>query len=174
MQIAATEVPLLDTIDEIKLRGIEELKLSNSSNEKTNSRSSEPEQPFQVVVASKADKKVLFEFCKTGQGFSAVQRRDAWVLATGTLQIMISSPPDYYADLVDYSQTLYQTYPSQNRHQIRLDLPRTFADEVYFSQNSGIGREISNTIERICLAYSVRNSVIGYCQGFNFLVGRLL
>lgn len=29
-------------------------------------------------------------------------------------------------------------------------------------------------ISRVCTAYSTRNLHIGYCQGFNFIVGRLL
>ena len=56
-----------------------------------------------MVVASKEYRKFLFDYCKTGQGFTAVQRRDAWILATGALQIMISAPEDYYSDLVEYS-----------------------------------------------------------------------
>lgn len=31
-----------------------------------------------------------------------------------------------------------------------------------------------NAIDNILRAYSVRNPTIGYCQGFNFIVGRLL
>ena len=30
------------------------------------------------------------------------------------------------------------------------------------------------SIENICRAYSVRNPTIGYCQGFNFIIGRLV
>lgn len=30
------------------------------------------------------------------------------------------------------------------------------------------------SIENILKAYSVRNPTIGYCQGFNFIVGRLV
>lgn len=29
-------------------------------------------------------------------------------------------------------------------------------------------------VENILRAYSIRNPTIGYCQGFNFIVGRLL
>jgi hypothetical protein len=36
------------------------------------------------------------------------------------------------------------------------------------------GKDVRDAIKRICTAYSVRNNVIGYCQGFNFIVGRLL
>jgi hypothetical protein len=65
-----------------------------------------------MVIASKTYRKFLYEFCKVGQGFSAVQRRDAWLLATGALQLMISVPQNYYADLVEYAENLYLAYPS--------------------------------------------------------------
>lgn len=29
-------------------------------------------------------------------------------------------------------------------------------------------------LRRVCKAYTVRNPEIGYCQGFNFMVGRFL
>ena len=29
-------------------------------------------------------------------------------------------------------------------------------------------------MRRVCLAYTIRNPEVGYCQGFNFIVGRLL
>jgi len=33
---------------------------------------------------------------------------------------------------------------------------------------------MTHAIENILRAYSIRNPTIGYCQGFNFIVGRLL
>ena len=66
------------------------------------------------------------------------------------------------------------TYPSVNSTQIKLDVPRTFSDEAHFSVSSKVGQEELEKIERVCLAYSVRNSVVGYCQGFNLIVGRLI
>ena len=64
------------------------------------------------------------------------------MLATGAYQAMLMAPPDYYESLLQFSQSLPQTYPSQNLHQIRLDLPRTFADEPYFNQSTAIGKEV--------------------------------
>ena len=85
------------------------------------------------------------------------------MLASGALSKMNSSPADYYQSLVEYSQNLYLSYPTLNSSQINLDISRTFGDEVYFSQNSNVGKENIQHIKRVCLAYSVRNSVIGYC-----------
>ena len=31
-----------------------------------------------------------------------------------------------------------------------------------------------DAIQRVCTAYAYRNVHIGYCQGFNFVIGRLL
>lgn len=96
------------------------------------------------------------------------------MLASGAYQAMSAAKQNYYESLIWYSETKSLSYPSQNLHQIKLDLPRTFADEPYFDKNTAIGQEVIKSIERVCLAYSVRNGVIGYCQGFNFIAGRLL
>ena len=50
-----------------------------------------------------------------------------------------------------------------------MDLGRTFPGEDFYRRP-----EIIDSLRRICLAYAVRNPEIGYCQGFNFIVGRLL
>ena len=33
---------------------------------------------------------------------------------------------------------------------------------------------MTEKLRRVCKAYTVRNPEIGYCQGFNFMVGRFL
>ena len=35
-------------------------------------------------------------------------------------------------------------------------------------------KEIIDQLRRVCIAYTIRNPEIGYCQGFNYIVGRLL
>ena len=62
-----------------------------------------------------------------------------------------------------------KTFPNPNFKQISVDLPRTFQDEEYY-QNP----RTMKAVENILRAYSIRNPTIGYCQGFNFIVGRLL
>ena len=71
-----------------------------------------------------------------------------------------------YYDLV----SLPLTTASQSLKQIQLDLPRTFPDEPYFSQNSP-GRE---AMRRILIAYCKYDNNLGYAQGMNFIVGSLL
>jgi hypothetical protein len=50
-----------------------------------------------------------------------------------------------------------------------MDLHRTFPGDPYFEKEDNVKK-----LKNILLAYSRRNISIGYCQGFNFIVGRLL
>ncbi|MCQ2818477.1 MAG: TBC domain-containing protein [archaeon] len=52
---------------------------------------------------------------------------------------------------------------------IKLDLPRTFPNETFFQSKENLDK-----LHRILIAYSRRNALVGYCQGFNFLAGRIL
>jgi hypothetical protein len=74
--------------------------------------------------------------------------------------------PNYYHNL----SSLFPDYiPSPYENQIDMDLYRTFPDDPFFRDENNIKR-----LKNILLAYSRRNISIGYCQGFNFIVGRLL
>ena len=74
--------------------------------------------------------------------------------------------PNYYNYLLNY-------YPNeiilQNKHQIEIDLNRTFPEDKFFHEEETI-----NKLRNILLTYSKRNVSIGYVQGFNFIVGRIL
>jgi len=50
-----------------------------------------------------------------------------------------------------------------------VDLERTFPGEDFYNDS-----EIIEQLRRVCVAYTIRNPEIGYCQGFNFIVGRFL
>ena len=56
--------------------------------------------------------------------------------------------------------------------QIRQDLPRTMPERAEFGEE-GAG-PLTPALERVLLALSARNSVVGYCQGMNFVVAALL
>lgn len=71
----------------------------------------------------------------------------------------------YSAILIHYDRS----FPNPNYQQIQVDLHRTFPDEEFYKDPI-----ILKTMENILGAYTVRNPTIGYCQGFNFIVGRLL
>lgn len=50
---------------------------------------------------------------------------------------------------------------------IKVDLPRTFPDNVYFDQ-------YKQKLFNILIAYAQHNPVVGYCQGMNYIAGLIL
>jgi hypothetical protein len=97
--------------------------------------------------------------------FNPELRRDLWLIASGARKEMNESP-NYYNDILNE----YPDYvPSLFEKTIENDLNRTFPDEPFFQDKENI-----NIIRNILTAFSRRNSSIGYTQGFNFIVGRLL
>ncbi len=77
----------------------------------------------------------------------------------------IKNNPHYYQTLLEFSKCVQ----SLNEHQIDVDLKRTFPDEIFFQDPKNLQK-----LKNILICYSLRNSSIGYCQGFNFIVARLL
>ena len=73
--------------------------------------------------------------------------------------------PGYYKNLVAYCKNL----PCPFAHQIDLDLRRTFP---YLEKC--MTEDFLLKMRNILLSYSVRNITVGYCQGMNFFVARLL
>jgi len=72
---------------------------------------------------------------------------------------------DYYQKLLKYS--LEVKCPSTI--QIDLDLKRTFPNEEQV-----MDEKFQQSLRNVLLSYSTRNSSVGYCQGMNFVVSRLL
>jgi len=60
-------------------------------------------------------------------------------------------------------------YPNPSFNQIELDLRRTFSE-----LKMGKSERLINKLRNVLCTYTKRNPTIGYCQGMNFLVGRLL
>lgn len=52
---------------------------------------------------------------------------------------------------------------------IRIDLPRTFPDNIFF-ENHDIRLKLFNVL----IAYAHHNKEVGYCQGLNYIAGLLL
>lgn len=48
---------------------------------------------------------------------------------------------------------------------IKIDLPRTYPDNIYFETMQG-------QLFNILAAYSVHNPEVGYCQGLNYIAGK--
>ena len=73
--------------------------------------------------------------------------------------------PGYYKNLLEYCNSM----PCPSGHQIDLDLKRTFP-----TNEKCMTDEFLQKLRNILLCYSIRNLTVGYCQGMNFLVARLL
>lgn len=52
---------------------------------------------------------------------------------------------------------------------VKTDLPRTFPDNIYFTKEANHQTHLFN----ILIAYSHNNRVVGYCQGLNYIAGKL-
>lgn len=59
--------------------------------------------------------------------------------------------------------------PSPIEEIIKLDLNRTFPSDPFFKQEKNILK-----LKNVLVTYSRRNITLGYCQGFNFIVGRIM
>jgi len=74
--------------------------------------------------------------------------------------------PDYYYNILNN----YPDYiPSLFEQTIDKDLTRTFPEEKFFQNKQNL-----NKLRNILVAFSRRNSSIGYTQGFNIVAGRIL
>ena len=73
--------------------------------------------------------------------------------------------PNYYKNLLEMSKKV----PSISATQIGLDLKRTFPDNTKCMEEGWIEQ-----LKNILTCYSIRNSTAGYCQGMNFIVGKIL
>lgn len=88
-----------------------------------------------------------------------------WAIASGARREILDFP-SYYNDILNE----YPDYvPSLFQKSIESDLNRTFPDETFFQDYDNIEK-----IRNILIAFSRRNCSIGYTQGFNFIVGRIL
>lgn len=91
-------------------------------------------------------------------------RSEVWFTLSGAKHEQANNTKNYYKFLVE-SYPISLPYDKQ----IDLDLKRTFPKESFFSLTTTQSR-----LRNILRAYSRRNPDIGYVQGFNFIVGRLL
>lgn len=73
---------------------------------------------------------------------------------------------NYYQNILN---EIPDNIPSSYDKTIIPDLSRTFPKEEYYKNEAHLEK-----IHRILLAYSRRNALIGYCQGFNCIAGRIL
>ena len=97
--------------------------------------------------------------------FPPEHRRNLWLIASGAKKEM-QDFPNYYNDILnnypDYIPCLFE-------QTIDKDLTRTFPEEKFFQNKQNL-----NKLRNILVAFSRRNSSIGYTQGFNIVAGRIL
>ena len=92
-------------------------------------------------------------------------RAKFWFISSGAKREMLTFP-NYYNNILnnypDYIPCLFE-------QTIDKDLTRTFPEEKFYQQKENLIK-----LKNILMAYSRRNSTIGYIQGFNIIVGRIL
>jgi len=92
-------------------------------------------------------------------GFPSFYRMRLWIIASGAFN-QVKSNPDYYSKLLKLSEEV----PSLYTDIIKKDLDRTNTKD----------EEIKKKLFKILLCFSIRNSSIGYCQGFNYIALKIL
>ena len=95
-------------------------------------------------------------------GTPNIYRDKLWLLCSGAKN-EIKRNKNYYKELLEISKNIY----CPQEKQIEKDIPRTKPKMVKNDQ------KFKEKMKNVLLCYSIRNSSIGYCQGFNFIVFRL-
>ena len=90
-------------------------------------------------------------------------RAKLWLLCSGAKKEIIYNK-NYYKNLLELSKQI----PLYYEKQILKDIPRT--NESILQKDPNLEQKMRN----ILVCYSIRNNSIGYCQGFNFIVLRIL
>ena len=112
-------------------------------------------------MLTKEEKKLLKYLI--AKGIPDYFRQNLWILCSRA-KADLANNTTYYEDLLKLSKEV----PSLYEKQIDKDIKRTINDNL---KNND---ELKKKMKNVLLCYSIRNSSIGYCQGFNFLVLRLL
>jgi hypothetical protein len=96
-------------------------------------------------------------------GTPSYYRAKLWLLCSGAKK-ELDENKNYYKNLLELSQKI----PCFYENQILKDIPRTKPELL--KKNPSFEKKMRN----ILVCYSIRNNSIGYCQGFNFIIIRLL
>ncbi|KAF8864809.1 TBC-domain-containing protein [Acephala macrosclerotiorum] len=96
-------------------------------------------------------------------GIPVAYRAKIWAECSGAATLRI---PGYYEDLVARSEA--DDNPTIAT-QIEMDINRTLTDNIFFRKGLGVQK-----LNEVLLAYSRRNTEIGYCQGMNLITACLL
>ena len=147
-------------MDEISNNIIKETEEKNYSWEKEGKNIINPSKRYLTN-----DEKIILQYCFKSAPLPDELREEYWILITGAKILKLENP--------EYYKTLLNNYPvnplsDKNETQISLDIYRTFPEDENFR------KEKIDSLKNILIAYSRRNCSLGYCQGFNYIVGKLL
>ena len=117
-----------------------------------------------IILFSNEQKKII-KYLYLNDLIPKQYHSELWYISIGAKREQINNP-NYYKNLINNYPYFI---PSAHEKQIELDIPRTFVDPNL--QNCS---DLKIKLRNILIAYSKRNITIGYCQGFNFMVGKLL
>ncbi|KAL3697641.1 hypothetical protein R1sor_011717 [Riccia sorocarpa] len=99
------------------------------------------------------------------KGIPPTLRPKVWQAVSGAARKRSNVPDSYYSDL---SQAVIGAQTASTR-QIDHDLARTFPSHPWVDSPEG-----QATLRRVLVAYSFRDSSVGYCQGMNYVAALLL
>lgn len=97
------------------------------------------------------------------KGVPSEYRKDVWMKVSGAEKLKNNSSLTYY----DLKQKLTNKTVVEA---IKIDLPRTFPDNLYFTNHSQLPKSLFNVLN----AFAHQNIEVGYCQGLNYIAGLLL
>lgn len=96
-------------------------------------------------------------------GIPVALRAKVWTECSGAGSLRV---PGYYEGLVNRPA---EDDDPQVVAQIRADITRTLTDNIFFRKGPGVEK-----LNEVLLAYSRRNTEVGYCQGMNLVAANLL
>ena len=110
------------------------------------------------------DERIILQYCFSNP-LPDELREEYWLLITGAKKLKLENPT--------YYSTLLNNYPKNPlsdkiENQIYLDIYRTFPEDENFK------KEKIESLKNVLIVYSRRNCSLGYCQGFNYIVGKIL
>ncbi|MCO5579246.1 hypothetical protein L7F22_033100 [Adiantum nelumboides] len=99
------------------------------------------------------------------KGIPSTLRPKVWLVVSGAAKKRSAAPDSYFQDLcvAGHGRT------SAAIKQIDHDLARTFPSHPWLDSPEG-----QASLKNVLVAYSLRDSHVGYCQGMNFVAGLLL
>lgn len=87
-------------------------------------------------------------------------RLNVWLKTSGSQKLMERNP-------ALYSDLLKSQYQAEIVEIIKIDIPRTFPENIYFDKHK-------NELFNVLIAFAHQNYSVGYCQGLNYIAGLII